>query len=153
MRCVPSRGYRLKKGEFEMNDEQALAVSPDKVCFVIGKAREFHAKEEVVIPEEPTAPTDDWALQVLADHKDDPSYLELHELIDAMDVEEQINLVALMWLGRGDFSTAEWSEALEEAGDRLSAHTADYIIATPLVADYLEEGLSALGYTCEGITE
>jgi hypothetical protein len=136
-----------------MNDEQALAVSPDKVCFLIGKARELHAKEEVVIPEEPTAPSDDWARQVLADHRDDPSYQELHELIDAMDVEEQINLVALMWLGRGDFSTAEWNEALEEAGDRLSAHTADYIIATPLVADYLEEGLSALGYTCEGITE
>jgi hypothetical protein len=143
----------MRKGEFGMNDEQALAVSPDKVCFLIGKAREFHAKEEVVIPEEPTAPADDWARQVLADHKDDPSYQELHELIDAMDVEEQVNLVALMWLGRGDFSTAEWNDALEEAGDRLTAHTADYIIATPLVADYLEEGLSALGYTCEGITE
>ena len=107
----------------------------------------------MVIPEEPSAPVDDWARQVLADHQDDPSYQELHELIDAMDVEEQISLVALMWLGRGDYSIEEWSEALQEARDRLTAHTADYVIATPLVADYLEEGLSAFDYSCEGITE
>lgn len=150
MRPVAADG---EEGESKMSDQPELAVSPDKVCFLIGRAREFHAKEEVVIPEEPTGSAEDWARQVLADHRDDPSYRELHELIDAMDVEEQINLVALMWLGRGDFSTAEWSEALQEAGERLSAHTADYIISTPLVANYLEEGLSALGYTCEGITE
>jgi hypothetical protein len=113
-----------------MSDQLELAVSPDKVCFLIARAREFHAKEDVVIPEEPMGSAEDWARQVLADHRDDPSYQELHELIDAMDVEEQVNLVALMWLGRGDFSTAEWSEALQEAGERLSAHTADYIIAT-----------------------
>jgi Protein of unknown function (DUF3775) len=122
-----------------MNTEQpALAVSLDKVCFLIGKAREFHAKEEVVFPEEPNAPTEDWARQVLADHRDDPCYQEVHELIDAMDVDEQVNLVALMWLGRGDFTREEWEDALKEARDRLTAHTAEYIIATPLVADYLE---------------
>lgn len=127
-----------------------LAVSLDKVCFLIGMAREFHAKEEVVFPEDPSGPTEDWAMQVLADHSDDPCYREMHSLIAGMDLEEQVNLVALMWLGRGDFSAEEWSEALEEARDRLSAHTAEYLIGTPLVADYLEEGLSLLGYSCEG---
>ena len=136
-----------------MSDVPELSVSPEKVCFLIGRAREFHAKEDVVFPEVPSAPTNDWAMQVLADHADDPSYGELHELIDAMDVEEQINLVALMWLGRGDYSIDEWSEALQQAHDSLTAHTAEYIISTPLVADYLTEGLSAFGHSCEGITE
>ena len=126
-----------------------LELSLDKVCFIVLKAREFHAKEEVVIPEEPWSPTDDWALQILADHRNDPSYQELKYLIDSMDEEEQVNLVALMWLGRGDYSADEWEEALSEARNRLIAHTAEYIIGTPLIADYLEEGLSAFGYSCE----
>ncbi len=133
-----------------MNQQETptLGVSPDKVCFIIQKAREFHAKEEVVIPEEPSAPADDWALQVLADHVDDPSYQELRDLIGAMDEEEQVNMVALMWLGRGDYTGDEWNTALGDARQRLSAHTAEYLIATPMVADYLEEGLSMLGYSC-----
>jgi hypothetical protein len=125
-----------------------LEVSLDKVCFIILKAREFHAKEEVVIPEQPTSPADDWARQVLADHRDDPCYQELRYLIDSMDAEEQVNLVALMWLGRGDYFPDEWQDALSDARLNLSNHTAEYIIGTPLVADYLEEGLSALGYSC-----
>lgn len=125
-----------------------LEVSLDKVCFIILKAREFHAKEEVVIPEQPTSPADDWALQVLADHLDDSCYQELRYLIESMDEEEQVNLVALMWLGRGDYSADEWEEVLADARTNLSRHTAEYIIGTPLVAEYLEEGLSALGYSC-----
>jgi hypothetical protein len=136
-----------------MSDIPALMVSPDKVCFLIDLAREFHAKENVVIAEVPASPADDWARQVLADHTDDPCYREFHELIDAMDVEEQINLVALIWLGRGDYTIDEWDEALQQARDSLSEHTAEYVISTPLVADYLAEGLSAFGHTCEGITE
>ena len=134
-----------------MNRQEPVAmdVRPDKVCFIIQKAHEFHAKEEVVIPEEPSAPSDDWALQVLADHSDDPSYQELRDLISTMDTEEQVNLVALMWLGRGDYAGDEWDTALADARQRLSSHTAEYIIATPMVADYLEEGLTMLGYSCE----
>jgi hypothetical protein len=57
--------------------------------------------------------------------------------------------VALMWLGRGDYDLEEWEDALEQARESWSAHTAEYLIATPLVADYLEEGLSMHGYSCE----
>jgi hypothetical protein len=30
-----------------------------------------------------------------------------------------------------------------------SAHRADYLLGTPLLGDFLEEGLSMLGYSCE----
>jgi hypothetical protein len=85
-----------------------LEVNPEIVCFIIIKAREFHAKEEVVIPEEPSAPGDDWALQVLADHSDDLTYLELSSTIDDLEPGQQASLVALMWLGRGDYDADEW---------------------------------------------
>jgi hypothetical protein len=125
-----------------------IDVNPDTVCFLIDKAREFHAKEQVSIPEAPTSPADDWALQVLADHLDDYTYQELKTTINDLDPDQQICLVALMWLGRGDFLLDEWPEALETAQDAHNSRTAEYLIATPLLADYLEEGLIQHGYSC-----
>ena len=88
----------------------------------------------------------------MANHRDDPCYQELKYLIDSTDEEEQVNLVALMRLGRGGYSADEWEQALADARSNLNDHTAKYIIGTPLVADYLEEGFSALGYSCaEGV--
>ncbi len=137
-----------------MIDEPAakatLDVNPETVCQIIGLAKEFHAKEEVVIPEDaPLSPSEDWARQVLADHADDPTYQELKGMIRDLEFDQQDNLVALMWVGRGDFSVSEWQSALDAAGARRSSHTADYLIASPLVASYLEEGLNQLGYSCE----
>ena len=126
-----------------------IDVNPDTVCFIISKAREFHAKEAVVIPEPSNSLEDDSPVQVLADHLNDFTFAELKATIDDLEPDQQICLVALMWLGRGDFSIEEWSEALEQAGDEHNERTAEYLIATPLVADYLEEGLNAHGYECE----
>lgn len=126
-----------------------LDLNPETVCRIIGKAHEFHAKEQVVIPEEPANPSGDWARQVLADHADDPTYRELKSMIEDLEPDQQVSLVALMWLGRGDFDESEWSDALAQARESWTEHTADYLIATPLVADYLDEGLAALGYSCE----
>ena len=50
-----------------------------------------------------------------------------------------------MWLGRGDFDPREWHDALAQARQIHNAHEASYLIGTPLLADYLEEGIAALG--------
>lgn len=126
-----------------------LNISSGIVCEIIAKAREFHAKEEVVIPEEPVSPSGDWAVQVLANHEDDLTYQEVQETIDDLEPEQQMSLVALMWIGRGDFDAGEWDSVLEQAREMWTSHTAAYLLARPLVASYLEEGLAALGYSCE----
>lgn len=126
-----------------------LEISTDIIRSIVDKAHEFHAQEGVVFPEQPGSPTDDWAMQVLASHADDLTYQELRNLIRDLEPDQQVNLVALMWLGRGDFVEDEWEDALALARDRWTQRTAEYLIATPLVADYLEEGLSALGYAPE----
>ncbi len=54
-----------------------------------------------------------------------------------------------MWLGRGDFDIEEWGTALAEARSNRNARTASYLLGTPLVADYLQEGLSLHGYSCD----
>lgn len=127
----------------------SLELNSETVCFLIAKAHEFHAKEAVTIDEIPTSPADDWGTQVLADHIDDATYQEMVNTINDLEPDQQISLVALMWLGRGDFSIDEWDAALQQARDAYSAHTADYLIATPLVANYWQEGLDQHGLSCD----
>jgi hypothetical protein len=128
-----------------------LNIRLETLCFIIAKAREFQAKEEVVIPEIPSSPSEDWALQVLADHIDDMSLQEVKACVEDLAPDQQAELVALMWLGRGDYSLEEWDVALEDAMDEYEEHqnTAEYLLAHPMVSDELEEGLIAHGYSCE----
>lgn len=126
-----------------------LDVDPDTVCFLISKAREFHAKEEVVIPDVPDSPADDWGRQALADHMNDPTFQEFKTTFDDLEPDQKFNIVALLWLGRGDFEAGEWQDALDEARDSWTPETAEYLIAHPLLADFLLEGMVQLGYSCD----
>ena len=126
-----------------------LELNPETVCFLINKAKEFHAKEGVVIPDEPLSPSEDWARQVLADHEDDLTYQEIKAVVDDLEPDQQATLVALMWLGRGDYDRDQWDAACSDAREQWAPRTAEYIMAKPLVANYLEEGLALLGYSCE----
>lgn len=120
-----------------------LPVNRDLVAFLIEKAHEFHVKEDVTIPEEqPLSPSDDWAQQILADHAGDPTLQEFRAAVEELDREQQFGLVALMWLGRGDYALDEWDDALATAQENWTPRTADYLIGTPMLADYLEEGLA-----------
>ncbi|SEQ75351.1 DUF3775 domain-containing protein [Thalassovita taeanensis] len=70
---------------------------------------------------------------------------ELRAFIDRLSEEELIDLVALMWVGRGSFEPEEWEDAKATAANEATTPTADYLIGTPRLSDYLENGLDALG--------
>ena len=126
-----------------------LSISPEKVCFIIVKAREFDAKDAVTDPDPGSNPTDDREAAVLEDHEDDPVVEELTGFIGALTEDEQIDLVALAWLGRDDFTASDWDAVREEAASAHNDRTASYLLGMPLLGDFLEEGLSMLGYSCE----
>lgn len=126
-----------------------LSVNPETVCFIINKAHEFHAKEAVVIPDVPDSPAEDWGRQILADHVDDHSYQEIAYVINDLEPDQAVEVLSLMWLGRGDYEPEEWDTVLHEAKDFWDLHTVSNMIATPLLADYLAEGLELMGYRCE----
>ncbi len=126
-----------------------ITIDPDKVCHIIVKARAFDAKEEVVEEDYASNPTDEDMREVLQDYPDDPTYDELREFIGSLNEDEQIELVALAWLGRGSFTAEEWEEAKAEAGRAHNERTAEYLLGMPLLADYLSEGLAAFGKSCE----
>jgi hypothetical protein len=75
----------------------------------------FDAKDIVTIPDEGSNATDDDMISVLEDHSDDPVAAELTGFINALTEDEQIDLVAMAWLGRGDSSIDDWDELRVEA--------------------------------------
>lgn len=123
-------------------------VSLESLCFIVVKARAFGAKVDPVEDDPASNPTDDMTGSVLSDYADDPTFQELRSAIAALNESDRAELVALMWVGRGDFDASEWDEALEEARDSRSTPTVDYLVGTPLLADCLEEGLAAFGLSC-----
>jgi len=125
-----------------------LNIGSDTICRLIDLAREFHAQEEVSIPEEPANPSGDWAVQMLASHADDATFQEFKAIVEDLEPDQQQEVVALLWLGRGDYSKGEWRDALEQAADSWNFETAEYLIAHPLLADYLDRGLDLFGYRC-----
>ena len=132
-----------------------LGINSDKVCHIIAKARAFDAKEEMSDPDSGSNASDDGMTDVLEDLPDDidATRLELMEFIRSMDEDEQINLVALAWVGRGTYDIGEWREALSEARSQHNKRTAEYLLGLPMLGDYLEEGLAAFGLDCEAFDE
>ena len=86
----------------------------------------------------------DRIVDVLEDDGDDPVVREITGFINAMTEDEQIDLVALMRLGRGDGGIEEWDDLRREAAEGRK-RTASYLLGQPLVSDYLAEGLDAFG--------
>ncbi|MSP66725.1 MAG: DUF3775 domain-containing protein [Alphaproteobacteria bacterium] len=124
-----------------------LTISPEKAFFILMKAREFDAKVEPDDPESGSNPSDDKGVAILEDFADDPTYQELTDALKSLNEDELTDLLALAWLGRGDVET--WDQAVAQARGAQDANAARYLVGTPLLSDYLENGLSELGYSLE----
>jgi hypothetical protein len=127
-----------------------LSISSEKVCFVVLKAREFDVKDvDTSSDEDGSNPADDGLIEVLEDRPDDPVEQELVAFIEAMSEDEQVDLVTLAWLGRGDGTLADWADLRDEAAAAHNNRTASYLLGMPLLPDYLEDALAEFGRSCE----
>jgi len=124
--------------------DRMLDLNPETVFFIIGKAHELQSPEPEESDEAPDP--DDFVDTAVRPAPSDPIHEELRATIDDLEPDQQISLVALMWVGRGDYSLEEWEDALRHARESWNEHTADYLIGTPMLADYLSEGLEQFGY-------
>ena len=125
-----------------------LTIDLEKICYVVVKARQFDVKEGSIDGQSEAAAGDENAREVLTEFDDDAAYQEVRDFIRNLDEDSQCTLVALMWIGRGDFDKASWDEAMKTARDEHNDRTAEYLLGTPLLADYLEEGLAEFGRSC-----
>ena len=131
------------------HDRPDLSIPTDKLCFIIAKAREFDVKDVVTDPDDASNPTDDGMVSVLEDHRDDPVVQELVTVIHDMSEDEQIDLVALTWLGRGDGGIEDWSALRAEAARAHNRRTASYLLGIPLLSDYLQEAAAQFSISCD----
>jgi hypothetical protein len=127
-----------------------LQIPHELLAYIIEKAREFDAETAPVDDDSGSNPSDDGDVGILEDTDDNPTRQELCGALDALNDDQKIELLALMWLGRGDFDRGEWLDALVQAREIHNAAETEYLIGTPLLADYLEEAVAALGYSLGG---
>jgi hypothetical protein len=127
-----------------------LNVSLETVCRIILRAREFEALVPPVDPDDGSNSSDDRAVDELEDTDENPTEEELRGVIDDLAEDEQADLVALAWVGRGTYDATEWDEALETAIDEVD-DVADYLIGLPMLSAYLEGGLAAFELSCDGL--
>jgi hypothetical protein len=113
-----------------------LQISPEKVAHIILYAREIDANYGGFSEGEADG---------------DSAVADLREFIANLNEDEKASLVALMWIGRETFGADELDEAIETARAEATAPTEDYLTGVPLLADYLEGGLSELGISLEDI--
>jgi hypothetical protein len=125
-----------------------LTIPLEKLAYIVEKAREYDGEVPVDPDEaEGSDAVDDDEREILFDTPDNPTAQELRAALDGLNIDERDEVLALLWLGRGDFDAESWNEALLQARDAQTA-TND-LIATPLLGDYLEEGVEALGLSLE----
>jgi hypothetical protein len=131
-----------------------LRISTEKVCAFIEAAREVAGKVPSTAGDATTT-GDDSELETLVDepgqdfYEGDDRRRQMVEFVAGLNVEEQTDLLALIWLGRGDYDIAEWDDALAEAEARIAARDPNYMIGDAALPGYLGDGLDAFGRTCD----
>ena len=134
------------------DQELPLGISPEVVCFLVGKLREYGAVDLLAETGEPAAEEpcvlDREDIDTYTEHENDyrnePVRQEFESFINDLPEDHQVELVALMWLGRSNGGTQDWPAVREEAAQAYNTRTALYLLGTPLASDFLQEGLSTL---------
>ncbi len=122
-------------------------INPQKVCFIAAKARELLSEDEGSKPDGSNA-SDDGERSILTDAAYAPIRAEFEQFVADLDEDETAALVALLWIGRGDFDARDWEDAVAQARERRETPTAIYLLGEPLLPDYLEDALAAYGHSC-----
>ena len=122
----------------------SLDIPRDRLAAIILHARAYDAQTATAGGGEGSNATDDGVSAVLSG-SGGAIGAELRAEIESLSEDEQAALVALAWIGRGDFDPEDWEEAKQTALDRATGPTARYLMEMPLLGDYLEEGAATLG--------
>jgi len=133
-----------------------MEIKPENVCHIIFRTRQLSAIEamyetgENVETDAEELMEDVEAGRVIHEEREhDPTYYEIKGFIDELSRDDQCELIALVWLGRGDSNMSDWDDLVALAKERWSKHTAEYLLAMPLLGDYLQDALDQFDISCE----
>ncbi|WP_191085244.1 DUF3775 domain-containing protein [Roseococcus microcysteis] len=126
--------------------EVDLGISLEVVATVVDLARAVQEAEEA----EAGRADDDEELD--DDLEDEITEEMLTDYLDELNEEQQVALIALAWVGRGDHEPEEWNEALKLATERNAAGSASaYLAGMEGLGDLLAEGVAAFGLSVEEV--
>ena len=122
-----------------------LGISLESVAAIVDAARAVQEGEESGAVERGEEEEEG------LDAEDDENMDEdaLRAFIADLNEDEQASLIALAWIGRGDYTGEEFEEARNLAKERNVRDPAEYLLGIDMLGDMLEEGLSELGLSLE----
>jgi DNA polymerase III delta prime subunit len=127
------------------DEEFDLGISLESVAAIVDAARAVQEGEESGALEREEE--DEEGLD--ADDDENMDEDALRAFIAELNEDEQASLIALAWIGRGDYSGGEFEEARSLAKERNVRDPAEYLLGIDMLGDMLEEGLSELGLSLE----
>jgi hypothetical protein len=136
-----------------------LLTPLETICRLILRAKEMEAQVPADDPDEDPDDVDDLdddgeggrTLSVLDDELDDSVEEEVRSTLDDLAEDQLAEVVGLAWVGRGTYDSSEWDEAFAEANDLDPEQRIEELLDMPLLGGYLEAGLAAFDYSCDGI--
>src|SRR4029078_4182444 len=127
----------------------------DTLCRIILRAREYEAQtaSDYDRDEDPDNVDDEQegALSVLEDDINDSVEEELIAAFEDLGEDQLAEVIAVSWVGQGNYEAADWDEAMQEAQDLVSSGSAEAIeelMEQPMLASVLEAGVGALDLSC-----
>lgn len=127
------------------DEEFDLGISLESVAAIVDAARAVQEGEESGA----VAREEDEEEGLDAEDEENMDEDALRAFIADLNEDEQASLIALAWIGRGDYSGEEWEEARTLAKERNIRDPAEYLLGIEMLGDMLEEGLSELGLSLE----
>jgi hypothetical protein len=127
------------------DDDFDLGISLESVAAIADAARAVQESEEsgaLARDEEDEEGLD-------ADDDENMDEDALRAFIAELNEDEQASLIALAWIGRGDYTGEEFEEARTLAKERNIRDPAEYLLGIESLGDILEEGLDELGLSLE----
>jgi hypothetical protein len=134
-----------------------LLTPLETLCRLILRARELEAQVPALDPDEDADNVDDLdddggeALSVLEDEINSGVEEEVRSTLEDLADDQLAETLALAWVGRGTYDSSEWDDAFAEANEVGPDSAIDEMLDMPLLASYLEAGLAAFDYSCDGV--
>ena len=137
------------------------ATPLETLCRIVLRAREYEAQTPSDYDADEAADNvddeDEGALSVLDDSINDSVEEELRSIMEDLGEDQLIEVLALCWVGAGNYDASDWDEALQDAQDMHddggSEGVIDELLDMPLLPSVLEAGLAAFDLSCDGIGE
>ncbi|MDB5414169.1 MAG: hypothetical protein JWR10_2504 [Rubritepida sp.] len=124
-----------------------LGISLEIVATIVDLANAVQEAEEAKLGDDGDDDED-----IDGDEDEEISADMLTDYIDELNEDQQVSLIAIAWVGRGDYESEEWAEALKLAAERNTKGDASaYLSGMEGLGDLLSEGVAAFGLAIEEV--